>query len=131
MTPRTVVKDLEADTRMADLRNQEEVIGVVLRREILAAMAEDRWNTRIPKLMAPAEFVVDSMRLDRLLNRFLNRRQHLLVVIDEYGSQAGVVTLEDVLEEMLGQEIVDEFDETRDIRALAREKRQEALAESI
>ena len=81
--------------------------------------------------MAPAEFVVDSMRLDRLLNRFLNRRQHLLVVIDEYGSQAGVVTLEDVLEEMLGQEIVDEFDETRDIRALAREKRQEALAESI
>lgn len=144
MTPRTVVQDLAADQTMRDLRREtlptfsripvydrdpEEIVGVVLRRDLLAAMADDRWDTRVKTLMAPAEFVAGSLTLDRVLPRFLESRRHLLVVIDEFGSPAGVVTLEDIIEEILGEEIVDEFDEARDMRALAHRKRAAALLE--
>jgi len=58
----------------------------------------------------------------------LESRTHLFVVLDEYGGMAGVVSLEDVLEEMLGSEIVDETDEVVDMRELARRRRSELAA---
>jgi len=67
--------------------------------------------------------VVESAKLDQLLRTFLEQRQHLMVVTDEYGSVSGIVTLEDVLEEILGREIVDEFDRVADLRAFARQQR--------
>ena len=60
---------------------------------------------------------------------FLERRQHLFVVIDEYGGLAGVLTLEDVLETILGKEIVDESDQVADMRELAHRRRQQTLSE--
>ena len=145
MTPRTVVKDLEANTPLEDLKGEslptfsripvfegsaDEIVGVVLRRDLQAAMADDRWQTRVKNFMAPPEFVVQSLTLDRVLPRFLESQRHLLVVIDEFGSPIGVVTLEDIIEDILGQEIVDEFDEARDMRALAHRKRAAALLEA-
>ncbi len=140
MTPRTVVFSLPAQISVSDARNiknfwhysrvpvydnddPEDVVGMVLRRDVLETLADDHYDARINELMQPVRFVVETLTLDRLLVKFLESRTHLFVVLDEYGGVAGVVTLEDVLEEILGKEIVDETDEVEDMRALARKRR--------
>ncbi len=66
-----------------------------------------------------ALFVTETIKLDDLLNRFLTKKIHLACTYDEYGSFTGVVTLEDIMEEILDEDILDEADKTRDLRALA------------
>ena len=112
MTPRTVIYSLQAQQKV----NEVLQIGVPS-------------YSRIPiqSLSRSAHFVVETLTLDRVLRMFLERRQHLFVVIDEYGGLAGVVTLEDVLEEIIGREIVDETDEVVDLRELARRRRRQAM----
>jgi CBS domain containing-hemolysin-like protein len=142
MTPRTVVFSLPAQMSVSDARSiknfwhysripvydnddPEDVVGLVLRRAVLETLADDHYDARIIELMQPVRFVVETLSLDRLLVKFLESRTHLFVVLDEYGGVAGVVTLEDVLEEILGKEIVDETDQVADMRALARKQRQQ------
>ncbi len=143
MTPRTVVFALNGQQSILDLRHEaagwahsripvydkdsEDIIGIVHRGDVLAAIAEDRWEKKISDLMKPVHFVLEILTLDRLLRMFLERRQHLFVVVDEFGGLAGVVTLEDVLEEILGQEIVDERDQVIDMRELAHRRREQTL----
>ncbi len=62
------------------------------------------------------------MSLDLVLIDFFEKRQHLFVVVDEYGSVTGVISMEDVLEEIVGEEIIDESDRTKDMRELARRR---------
>ena len=74
--------------------------------------------------------VSGEMPLSGLLEDFLDRRQHITLVVDEYGGTKGLVTLEDVVETLLGMEIVDEMDKIEDLQALARrqwEKRAKAI----
>jgi CBS domain containing-hemolysin-like protein len=140
MTPRTVVFSLPAATTVAEARahrefwqhgripvyegdNPEDVVGIVYRRDVLDALAQDRDGQAMVEIMQPARFVLETLTLDRLLIKFLGSRTHLYVVLDEYGGVSGVVTLEDVLEEILGKEIVDETDVVADMRALARSRR--------
>ncbi len=141
MTPRTVVFALSADLTVEQAQKEagtwqhsrvpvyenefEDVIGVVMRRDALNAMAEGQGQQPISKLMRPVHFVAETVSLDRVLEMFLERRQHLFVVIDEYGGLAGILTLEDVLEEILGREIVDESDTVTDMRELARRRRRQ------
>ena len=66
--------------------------------------------------------VLDDMRLSTVLEKLLDNREHILVVVDEYGGMEGVVTLEDVVETLIGIEIVDEADSDVDMRKLARDK---------
>ncbi|MCY3761617.1 MAG: hemolysin family protein [Gemmatimonadetes bacterium] len=142
MTPRTVVFALPASTTLEELRtrgtfehsripvydkNPDDVVGIVLGREVLAAMAGGSGEARLEEMMRPVDFVAESVGLDRLLRMFMEKRQHLLIVLDEFGGLAGVVTLEDVIEEILGQEIVDEFDRVADLRELARRRRERTL----
>jgi len=108
----------------------DNVIGVVHRRDILASVADGKVETSVGQLMRAVHFVPDSITLDRALRLFLERREHLMVVVDEHGGVAGIVTLEDVLEEILGREIVDEFDQTADLRETARLRREEILKRS-
>ena len=108
-------------------KDADDVVGVVLRRDVLTAMAEAQWDRRLENFMRPVDFVTETLSVNRLLRRLLETRQHLVVVIDEYGGLAGLVTLEDVLEEILGTEIVDEFDPAIDMRELAHRRRQESL----
>ena len=65
-------------------------------------------------------FVPETAPLNRILVDFFDRRQHLFVVVDEYGTVTGIISMEDVLEEIVGREIIDESDKTRDMRELAR-----------
>ena len=144
MTPRPVVFTLAAEATarevaaMAELRehsrvpvfdaDQDDIVGVVHRSDVLTAVANDQFELKLDTMMRPIHFVVDSTRLDELLRTFLDRRQHLVAVIDEFGGFAGVVTLEDVLEELLGREIVDESDQITDLRAHAHRRREETLS---
>ena len=105
----------------------DDLVGVVHRRDVLSAVAKDRFDLRLDSMMRPLQFVVDSTSLDELLRTFLDRRQHLVAVIDEFGAFVGIVTLEDVLEELIGREIVDEFDQVTDLRAYAHRRRDELL----
>ena len=144
MTPRLVVFALRAEStaghavKNAELNrysrvpvyahnDQEDLVGVVHRMDILTAVANDEFEKSIEQLMRPIHFVADTAALDELLRKFLERRQHLSAVIDEFGGLAGIVTLEDVLEEILGREIIDESDQVMDLRAFAHKRRKEIL----
>ncbi len=91
-----------------------------MRKDVLLAAAEKKLATTLSKLKGPAHFVPESMPLNRVLIDFFEKRQHLFVVVDEYGSVTGIISMEDVLEEIVGEEIVDESDRTKDMRELAR-----------
>jgi len=86
-----------------------------------AVLAGDA-NVTMRELAKPIEFVPETTRGDALLDRFIATKKHLLAVVDEYGSFEGIVTLEDVLEAMLGSEIVDEHDRHADMQQVAREQ---------
>lgn len=87
-------------------------IGVVHKVDILKAVANDRFELTVADLMHPLQVLRRSVPLDRLLRLFLERRRHMVAIADEFGVTEGIVTLEDVLEELIGQEIVDEFDKS-------------------
>jgi CBS domain containing-hemolysin-like protein len=93
--------------------NIDDVVGVAYLKD-LAARAQDPQGrtTRVEELMRPATFVPESKPVDELLREMQAQRTHMAVVIDEYGGTAGLVTIEDILEEIVG-EIADEYDTER------------------
>ena len=93
-------------TRGGDL---DDIAGIIYLRDLLLALAEDRTDLKVGDLKKPAHIVHESTPAHQLLHQFQLKRQHLFVVLDEYGGTSGVVSLEDVLEELVG-EIIDETD---------------------
>ena len=93
----------------------------------------DRLNSLLPDgpsdLLRPIRFVPETTPANKLLELFIADRAHMFAVIDEYGGVEGVVTLEDVLECLLGAEIVDEHDQVEDMQVLALERAQRRRAE--
>ena len=144
MTPRPVVFTLSARTSAREAvsedaiekysripvfgKDSDDFVGVVRTVDILTAMANDRFDVTMDQIKQNIHFVIDSTRLDNLLRTFLKRRQHLVAVIDEFGGVSGIVTLEDVLEELIGREIVDESDQVTDLRAYAQRRREDTLS---
>ena len=137
MTPRTVTfsldENLSVDQAMVEInrltshsrvpvydKDPNDVTGIVMRKDVLLAAAEQRTTITLAKLKTPVHFVPESMPLNLVLVDFFEKRQHLFVVVDEYGSVTGVISMEDVFEEIVGEEIIDESDRTRDMRELAR-----------
>jgi CBS domain containing-hemolysin-like protein len=139
MTPRTVIFSLSEHLTVDEAskvagrwehsrvpvydRDMEDVVGVVLTKELFIAHADGKKDIHLTELMRPVHFVVETARLNKVLSEFLELRQHLFVVLDEYGGLAGLISLEDILEEILGREIIDESDEVVDKRELARQRR--------
>ncbi|GHD53660.1 magnesium and cobalt transporter [Marinobacter persicus] len=99
--------------------SQDDVIGVLLAKDLLplAINNELDWN-HIREILRPPTFVPESKRLNQLLKEFKENRNHMAIVVDEYGGTAGLITIEDVLEQIVG-EIEDEhdFDEETHIKA--------------
>jgi magnesium and cobalt transporter len=93
--------------------NKDDVIGILLAKDLLRFYAGEAFNVR--EMLRPAVFIPESKRLNVLLKEFRMNRNHIAMVVDEYGGVAGLVTIEDVLEQIVG-EIEDEydFDETED-----------------
>jgi magnesium and cobalt transporter len=89
-------------------RDRDHVIGILLAKDLLRYYAgEEEFNVR--DMLRPAVFVPESKRLNVLLREFRNSRNHMAIVVDEYGGIAGLVTIEDVLEQIVG-DIEDEYD---------------------
>lgn len=137
MTPRTVTFSLDESATVTDAMNSEaglsshsripvykdepdNVTGIIMRRDVLRAAAEQKQDTRLSELMSPAHFVAETSPLNHILVDFFDLHQHLFITVDEYGAVTGVISMEDVLEEIIGREIMDESDKTPDMRELAR-----------
>ncbi|MDF1761637.1 MAG: transporter associated domain-containing protein [Coxiellaceae bacterium] len=94
--------------------SRDEIIGILLAKELLPTYLDPSKEEKpLEALLRPATFVPESKRLDALLKDFRQKRNHMAIVIDEYGGVSGLVTIEDVLEEIVG-DIVDETDATND-----------------
>lgn len=104
-------------------KNQDDIIGIVLRRDLLGRAAMDQEQTKLRDIMKPVHFVPETGRLSSIMVEFFEKHSHLFVVVDEYGAVTGVVSLEDVIEEIVGREIVDETDRATDLRELAKRRR--------
>ncbi len=88
-------------------KDKDDVIGILLAKDLLRYYAGQEFNVR--DMLRPAVFIPESKRLNVLLKEFRSNRNHIAIVVDEYGGVAGIVTIEDVLEQIVG-EIEDEYD---------------------
>ena len=99
--------------------NRDEIIGVLLAKDLLKrSIKDDNDDLDLHELLRPAIFIPESKRLNILLNEFKSSRNHIAIVIDEHGGVSGLVTIEDVIEEIVG-EIDDEHDEKTESRIIA------------
>jgi CBS domain containing-hemolysin-like protein len=150
MTPRTVISGLPQEMTVTEALNSKSAVtfsrlplyradldhinGFILKDDLLLSKAQDHGGVRLETLKREIKTVPGNMPLSNLLEYFLDQRQHIALVIDEYGGTKGLVTTEDVVETLLGMEIVDEMDRVEDMQALARQqwtKRAKALGLTI
>ncbi|HYF97972.1 MAG TPA: transporter associated domain-containing protein [Coxiellaceae bacterium] len=89
--------------------NRDEILGILLAKDLLRSCLNNAKQPLIQELIRPAVFIPESKRLDILLKEFRLNRNHMAIVVDEYGGIAGLVTIEDVLEQIVG-DIIDEHD---------------------
>ncbi len=95
--------------------------GFVLKNDLLLAHANDRSETQLKEFKREIQAIPGSHTLFDLFDLFFEKRLHLCLVEDEYGSLEGLVTMEDLIETLLGLEIIDETDQAPDMQILARE----------
>ena len=114
-----------------DEENDEYVIGYVLRQEVLEKMAEDKFTAKLIDIARPIMTFSEETSVGDIWEKMLAKKEHISVILDEYGSLRGIVTLEDVIETMLGHEIVDEKDEVVDMQEYAKEQWKKAQEELL
>lgn len=146
MTPSAVVEMAEADMTIRefyesdnthsrilvyDPDNDEYVMGYVLRQTVLEKMAEDSFDMPLKDIIRPILTFSEEDSVSDIWEKLLEKKEHISVIIDEYGSMRGIVTMEDVIETMLGQEIVDETDEVVDMQEYAKEQWEKAQKDMI
>ncbi len=100
-------------------KDLDDITGFVHRYKLLRAYAEERGQAHLDKLSVPIHAVPETTSVASILDEFLRRQEQEFLVVDEYGGTAGIITLEDAIETLLGVEIVDEFDTVEDMRKLA------------
>ena len=135
MTPRTVITAFDKKTTVRQaikkyqpLRfaripvyedNLDQVIGIVHRYKIMEAQSQGCDKLTVDNYLKPVHTVPESISITAVLNQFTKRKEHIFLVVDEYGSLSGLVSMEDVVETILGIEIVDELDSVADLREQA------------
>ena len=138
MTPRTVVTAYEQASTVGEVFNQnnnipfarmpvyddniDNIVGLIRRRELLKAKAEDQDGLTIKDLMQEIIIIPENASIANALQQFLTSHQQLAAVVDEFGSVSGVVTVEDIVEHIIGQEIFEKDDVAVDMREFARRK---------
>jgi len=138
MTPRPVVFTLSSTATVGEAIKEprvsvfsripvygdgvEDIRGYVLKDELLLRAAKDEHSLPVGDLCREIVIIPDSLPLPALFEKLVAKRQQIALVVDEYGGFDGVVTMEDLLETLLGLEIVDEADTVKDMRAMARRR---------
>ncbi|QWP79012.1 CBS domain-containing protein [Lysobacter sp. K5869] len=133
MIPRSQMVVLPASAKFLDLmklvvesghsrfpvhgEDKDEILGILLAKDLLRGVVADNGPGTIHELLRPAVLIPESKRLDVLLREFRQSRNHMAIVIDEHGGVAGLLTIEDVLEQIVG-DIDDEHDEAENTDAL-------------
>jgi len=102
--------------------NHDDITGLVINRELLFEEREGKADVEISHFSKPITRVSESLPVQQLLDLFIKKQDHLFLVEDEFGQTAGIVTLEDAIETMLGREIVDETDTIEDLQKFAKGK---------
>ncbi|MEE4358343.1 MAG: hemolysin family protein [Desulfococcaceae bacterium] len=145
MTPRTVISAFPEDMSIADAlkhipqtsfsrlplykSNIDEISGFVLKDEVLISGTYGPADKKLKSLKRDILAVPDSISLPVLLEHFLKDRQHISIIVDEYGGTEGLVTLEDLVETLIGIEIMDETDSVEDMRELAQKQWKQRVRE--
>ncbi|MEZ4988373.1 MAG: CNNM domain-containing protein [Saprospiraceae bacterium] len=146
MTPRTVVKAAKQELTVQQFYDQntqlpfsripifdgskDHITGYVLKDVILDCLVKNNGSELLKNISRPITVVKEEQTIQDVFNHFLNSREQIALVVDDFGGMAGIVTFEDVIETLLGLEIVDELDSTEDMQTLARqnwEKRAKAM----
>ena len=137
MTPHVVIESAHECMTLKEFRNtkdwsfsripvyQEEkelITGYVLKDQILKDLSEDKFERKLSDIKRPILSFDEEETAFKIWDKMLETHEHISVITDEYGCMRGIVTMEDVLETMIGVEIVDEQDKVTDMQALAREK---------
>ncbi len=146
MTPRTVMKSEDETTTVKDFFNrnmnvrfsripvysetEDNIKGLVLKDEIFKEMALGNGSKKLVDLKRDIIIVERNLPIPTLFEQLVETRNHMALVVDEYGSVSGIVTMEDVIETLLGMEIMDESDNVSDLQSLAR-KSWEARAKKL
>ncbi len=136
MTPRTVMKIASEETTVEEFFNENQnlrfsripvykdntdnITGQVLKDEIFKEMANQNGQKTLTEIKRPILFTTRNLPIPDLFNELIQTKNHVALVVDEYGSVSGLVTMEDVIETLLGLEIVDESDTETDMQSLAR-----------
>jgi len=144
MTPRTVVFALDQATKIEDTIARrrdlqfsripifdgsiDNVTGFVLRTDILFEAVDGHGQKQLLELKRELGTVVEAMPLEELFDTLVHEERHLALVVDAYGGTSGIVTLEDLIETLIGEEIVDELDSVADLQAYARKRWRERHA---
>ncbi len=138
MTPRTVVVTADQTRTVGEFHaahpalqfsrvpvyegSRDHVTGYVLKDHVLEALVAGTPDKTLASLRRPISAVGEDFPVPQLFERFTTEREHLALVVDKFGGMAGIVTMEDVIETLIGTEIVDEMDGTEDMQALARRR---------
>ncbi|GAB6097190.1 CNNM domain-containing protein [Desulfatiferula olefinivorans] len=136
MTPSTVISALSEDLTVTEALQQiavspfsrlpvyktdiDDITGFVLRDDVLLKKARGKGDGTLGALKRDIFLVPETVSVSVLLERFLKNRQHIALVVDDHGATRGLVTLEDLIETLIGVEIIDEIDKIEDMRAFAR-----------
>ena len=94
------------------LENKDEVVGILLAKDLLKYLGKENTNFDIEEIIRPSVIIPETKKLNVLLSEFKSGRNHLAVVVDEYGGVSGLITIEDVLEQIVG-DIIDEHDSVK------------------
>lgn len=145
MTPRTVTSTAEEDMTLKEFYANEDfrkysripvhndnhdfMTGYVLKQTVLEKLTEDQFDLKLSQIKRPIMAFGEEETLSTVWERMLKSKEHISQVVDEYGCFQGIVTMEDIIETILGLEIVDEKDTVADMQAYAREKWQQQQAE--
>ena len=151
LTPRSVLLAFQKDKTVGELvekhssirfsripifgKDLDDITTLVHRYQMLQAYSKNQLDLKIESLSKPIHAIPETSNLAVTLDEFVRRQEQMFLVVDEYGGTAGIITLEDAIETLLGVEIVDEFDSVKDMRKLAiqigkRRKRQHGLDDS-
>ena len=138
MTPRTVIKIIDENQTLEEYysankdlqfsripiysKNTDNITGYILKDDLLKSLAEDKHSMKVSDLKRQMIFVTKNTSIPLIFEKFMETKEHIALITDDFGSVIGLVTMEDVIETLLGMEIIDEHDKHEDMQQLARKK---------